>query len=558
MIKRYLGFAIVILMLFALTASAEAQSYYFAVEQETVNVTWNDNGTLSLDYVWVFANTAGAHPIDYVDVGVPNGNFDIGLVSADVDGAPVNVSLSDYQGSGSGFAVVMGAHTIPAGGSGTVHASIQQIENVLYPDDNDSNYASGDFSPTWFGSQYVSGSTNMTVIFHLPPGVQPNEPRYHTPEGGWPGGNQPEAALDSQGRVTYTWRSDQANAYTQYTFGASFPKQYVPDGSIVQPSPFAGLIALLGLSAGTLFNCLCFLGFGSIFFGIPILGVIADRRRKLQYLPPKISIEGHGIKRGLTAVEAAVVMEEPLDKVMTMILFGLIKKGAAEVMTRDPLELRAITDPPPPELREYESEFLKAMLVKDTAARRRDLQDMTVKLVKSVSDKMKGFSRKETVDYYKSINEHAWSQIEAADTPEVKSQKYEEALEWTMLDHDYDNRTRRVFTGPIFVPMWWGRYDPVYRTSTPGTAVPVSTSIPSGRASLPSVPGSTFAASVVTGVQTFSQKVIGNVNDFTSRVTNVTNPPPPPSRSGGGYHSGGCACACACAGCACACAGGGR
>jgi hypothetical protein len=67
---------------------------------------------------------------------------------------------------------------------------------------------------------------------------------------------------------------------------------------------------------------------------------------------------------------------------------------------------------------------------------------------------------------------------------------------------------------------------------------------------------------MVTGVQTFSSKVMGDLNTFTSRVTNATNPPPKPAtgssyRSGGG-KSGGCACACACAGCACACAGGGR
>ena len=74
------------------------------------------------------------------------------------------------------------------------------------------------------------------------------------------------------------------------------------------------------------------------------------------------------------------------------------------------------------------------------------LQEMMVKLVKSVSEKMKGFSRSETLDYYKTIMEKAWQQIEAADTPEVKSQKFDEALEWTMLDKDYDDRTRRVFT----------------------------------------------------------------------------------------------------------------
>ena len=60
----------------------------------------------------------------------------------------------------------------------------------------------------------------------------------------------------------------------------------------------------------------------------------------MQYMPPKIAIEGHGIKRGLTAVEAAILMEQPLDKVMTMILFGVIKKNAAEVVTRDPLEIK--------------------------------------------------------------------------------------------------------------------------------------------------------------------------------------------------------------------------
>jgi len=85
----------------------------------------------------------------------------------------------------------------------------------------------------------------------------------------------------------------------------------------------------------------------------------------------------------------------------------------------------------------------------------------------------------------------------------------------------------------------------------------------SGGGSAP-LPGAAFAASVVTSTQSFSQKVIGNINEFTGRITNVTNPPPKPTSSGKSYRgrSGGggrsCACACACAGCACACAGGGR
>ena len=112
------------------------------------------------------------------------------------------------------------------------------------------------------------------------------------------------------------------------------------------------------------------------------------------------------------------------------------------------------------------------------ANRRKALQEMTVKLVNSVSDKMKGFSRKETVAYYQNIMERAWQQIEAAGTPEVKSQMYDESLEWTMLDKNYDERTRRVFTGPIFVPMWWGHYDPGYQPAATSSAGP-SVSMPS-------------------------------------------------------------------------------
>jgi hypothetical protein len=135
-----------------------------------------------------------------------------------------------------------------------------------------------------------------------------------------------------------------------------------------------------------------------------------------------------------------------------------------------------------------------------------------------------------------------------------------------MLGKDYENQTKEVFsTGPVFVPMWWGHFDPTYHA--PST--PVSTGIPSGggqsgnvTVTLPSLPGADFAASMVSGVQNFAGNLVGDITAFTSGVTNKTNPPPPPPPpssyrgGGGGGHS--CACACACAGCACACAGGGR
>jgi len=551
---------LLIAVMFAFTSRASADSsYLFSLDKEVVQVYWNADGTEALDYQLTFTNDSSGHPIDFVDMGMPNGNFDMNTVKADVAGQAVDTSTSDYQGTGSGFAVVMGGQTIQPGASGTVHVSVGSITGVLYQDTSSKTDASGDFAPLYFNSQYVHGNTDMTVTFHLPPGVLPQEPRYHSIQGGWPCGDQaPASAYDDQNRITYSWQCASANGSTQYTFGASFPSHYIPASAIVVPAAFdiSGILGWLS-SNGSTFCCFGF--FILLFVGIPLLSSITNRKRKLDYLPPKIQIEGHGIKRGLTAVEASILMEQPLDKVMTMILFGVVKKNAATVVTRDPLKIQP-ANPLPAGLQDYETDFLQAFALEDLTARRKALQDMTIKLVNSVSDKMKGFSRKETVAFYQSIMERAWQQIETAGTPEVKSQMYDQAMEWTMLDKNYDDRTRRTFTGPIFLPMWWGRYDPGYRSVSAGSVLPASMPTSGSSRSPVSIPGSAFAASVVGGVQGFSSKVLGDVKTFTSNVTNKTNPIPISTSSGshGGGGGGHCACACACAGCACACAGGGR
>jgi hypothetical protein len=486
-----------------------------------------------------------------VDVGVPNANYDIGGISADVDGRRItDIQSSPYVNPG--VALGLGAGSIPGGASGTVHAHIGRVTKVLYPDDKDSNLVSAVFSPTWFDSSSVHGATDLSVTLHLPPGVGPDDPKYHLP-GNWPGANEPSSSIDSAGRVAYTWRSANANGSTQYKFGASFPARTVPSDAVVHPSIFDQISQTLGPLLEMLMPCGCISGIVAFIVGLGVLGAWSENQRKKQYLPPKISIEGHGIKRGLTAVEAALLMEQPLDRVMTMILFGLVKKNAAVVKERDPLKLE-IAQPISDSLNPYEKDFLKAFQTDNLAARRRALQDVTINLIKSLQEKMKGFSRKESIDYYKSITEKAWAQVTAAGTPEVKAQAIEDNLEWTMLDKDFDNRSRDVFgRGPVFVPVWWGRYDPVVGGGG-HTAAPAPSFGPT-HTSLPHLPGADFAASVVGGVQTFSKNVIGD-------LTAKTNPAPVYSSSGG-YHGGGggghsCACACACAGCACACAGGGR
>ena len=100
MLKRFLILLLtfILILSFALNASAQDAPYYFQVDKQVVNVFWNSDGTMSLDYVWTLTNQPNGHSIDFVDVGMPNYNFDMGTVKADVDGVPVSVSTSDYHG----------------------------------------------------------------------------------------------------------------------------------------------------------------------------------------------------------------------------------------------------------------------------------------------------------------------------------------------------------------------------------------------------------------------------------------------------------------------------
>jgi len=376
--------------------------------------------------------------------------------------------------------------------------------------------------------------------------------------------------------VFYSWYSNQADTHTEYLFGAAFPASAVPSNAIAAVNNSDPGTSSPGSSSGSFWNSLesfipCCMFIIPVLIGILglIFGKRANDKRKMAYLPPKISIEGQGIKRGLTAVEAGILMEQPIDRILTMILFSTIKKGAVMVQTKEPLEI-LVQDPLPEGLYAYELGFIKSFGSNQKSDRRRALQSTIIDLVKDVSDKMKGFSKAETVAYYKDIVSRAWTSVESAATPDVKMEAYDKALDWTMLDKDYNERTERTFTGgPVILPRWWGRYDPTYRPSSGGGGMASGgpSAIPSvggsSAPSMPKIPGADFAASMINNASAMTASVIGSVGDFTGGITNRTNPIPVTTSSGGGFRGGGggghsCACACACAGCACACAGGGR
>ncbi len=557
---RILSMLLILALLAGSSSVVSAQDYYFAVERQLVDVIVNEDGSLSVEYTMDLVNQPSGGPIEYVDIGLPNNNYVIDSINAEIDGIPLtDISRSDYVDIG--VAIGLGANAIPPGGRGQLHVYVGTINKSLYPSEVEADvpYTSFEFSPSYFGSQYVTGNTDMTITLYLPTGLNSDEPRYHTPKN-WPGSDQPESGYDNVGGVYYRWQSADADVHSVYTFGASFPARNLPESQIVTPPA-------ISIDTNAICPALMCLGFLGFFILTVYSATIGAKKRKLKYLPPKIALEGQGIKRGLTAVEAGILMEQPMDKILTMILFSTLKKEAAEVITREPLKIKTVS-PAPAELQLYEKQFLDAMLL-ESKAQRLALQTMMTDLINGVSKKMKGFSRKETVEYYKDIMERAWNQVEAAQTPEVKSEKYEENMDWTMLDRKYDDRTRDTFgTGPVILPTWWWRYDPGVRpvsSSSGGIRPSVTPSIGSGKTTinLPNLPGSEFAASITNGVQAFSAGVVGDISKFTGAITNKTNPIPKTTsgRSTGGRSGGGgssCACACACAGCACACAGGGR
>ncbi len=540
---------LVTLSLIVGSPAVQAQDYRFNLAENRVNLYINGDGTVRIVYDMTFANDPGAPPFDVVDIGMPNSTYNLSEIQASINGVPLtDISHSPYVKPG--VAVELGGNAIPPGRTGTIHVEAT-VRDLIYRDSKDAEYASLEFSPFWFDSQFVHGPTRLEVNFHLPPGVTADEPRYH---------DEPftEAYFEDD-RVVYSWVYDNARGDTQYIFGASFPQRVLAEG-VVQKPPAFNRNPWAFCSSPVIWFVL--FGGGWAFFAF--LGSQTRKRRRMRYLPPSLAVEGTGVKRGLTAVEAAVILEAPLNKVVTMILFGLVKKGILTVEAEKPLKVKAV-DPLPADTKlwYYERRFLET-IKGDGTLDEGELREMIIDLIGDVNKKMTGFSRKETKAYYQDIAARAWQQVEAADTPEVLGERWGEGLEWTMLEDDWQDRTRRVFQDrPVMLPHWWWFYRP-WAAST-GHARPHTPSpTPSGAGTpvtLPTLPGADFANTVVTGVENAANTVVSSVERFTGRITEKTNPPPKPSSSSGRSSGGGgysCACACACAGCACACAGGGR
>lgn len=580
--------ALLLFLLLCLVQSVPAADYRFALPKELARVLINADGSAQIEYELTISCDPGGKPIDIVDIGMPNTSYRLNAASGSVDGVRVlAIKTSEYVKPG--VELHLGAETVQPGTSASIRFSIL-VEKMVYRDSHDSALASVEFSPTWYGSAYVHGTTRQEVDFFFPPGVKGDEVRYHR--------EKFSASGLREGRVVYAFIRE-ADPSHQYLYGVSFPKKYVtkvwgPAVKITKEMLITAVLLLLGLllflglyfngtgrrrESRIVFSILLWIIFAAVavplvigsfvagpgagifflFVAFSIMSAIRQRGRKMKYLPPVIHMEGLGVRMGLTAPEAAALLEVPLDKVLMMVAFGLLKKGCLKILSQDPLRLEKVEPAPggSGELNPYETKFLLAVHNKGTLDPD-TLKKVVLELVDGLKTKMKSFSYSETVKYYRNIVSEAWKKVEAAKTPEIRGEAYAENYEWTIFDENYERRTHEVLRDePVLAPRWWV-FSGSGQTSAPApSGGGPSVSLPS----LPTLPGAQFAAQSLSWTQGFAGGIVGGIESFTGGVTANTNPIPVSSSgggSGGCVGGGGCACACACAGCACACAGGGR
>ncbi len=526
-------FIICLVLLAFFSVFTGAQNYYFEIPKYDVDVYIRKDASIDIYYEIVFKPVKGYHSIDIVDIGFPNEYYNLRSVKARINDREVaksQIKKSSYIDIG--VEIHLLSDEILPGNKGKLWV-YGNNPNMVYQDRDKEDYASMEFIPTWFGSQYVSGMTDLKIKVHFPAGVTKDETIYH-------GLEFTNAYWDSDGSIVFLWEYPYATMTSDmYRVGVSFPKKYVD--RIYKPTAWTYFKKFFMGLLGFLFNpCMIFI---YIFVFIIVTSIISSRKRMKQYLPPSLKVEGVGIKRGLTAVEAAVLNEMPLNKVTSMIIYGLVKKKGVKILSYKPLKIEPLKFDYP--WYDYEEEFFGA-IDKNGLIDSKKLETLFINLIKKISKKLKGFNLELTRKYYNSIVNNAWQLVRKANIPELQSETINKNLEWLLMDEHFDDKLQNLPYQDVYLPSYWYNHIPHFGYGT-------------SSGNMIQLPSTQFANDFVKGFQVMSDNVVNNVQSFFSKVTQTTNPPPKPSSGGGSSSSGGgCACACACAGCACACAGGGR
>jgi hypothetical protein len=541
MVRRaFLLTAILALTVISLSVGlVSAQGRVYTFDHEWAQIFINQDGTIDLTYNVTLTLSSG-DDINFVRLGQPKGDFTIGE-ARDQYGHQLQATDSS---SGSNYQVQVNLYQPLTAGNTIWFTVTTNVAGMIYNDtQNPGNYGM-QFVPQWMQEVPVN---DVRVQIVLPPNVAVNEVKT-LPDKFW------NSTSTVEGRTAVFWQIPVLQPNEQYLLGVSFPASALPN---YNPRQSSG-----GISSETI-----------ALIVLPILAIIAiivvvQVARKSKYASPKVSMETLGIRRGLTAVEASYLLDLKPTQIVTEILYSLLQKRAVWVESTNPaLKLRIMpsyksktgTDENP--LRYYEIDFLQA--VKDEGTLDEEKLAHTVMFLRdTVEQKLRGHSRRDTVDYYRKIVTKAWSQVEQAGTAELSSKAYDEQLLWLLLDPNTRSRTETVFHNRAFEPSplwfwyWYGysHYNP-HPTYTPNVDTPAQAAKP------PTIPGAQFADNIATAVEKTSSNIVTDIEKFANAILPMQ--PPKASHTPARHDAdcvcacAACACACACVSCACACAGGG-
>jgi hypothetical protein len=542
MVKRT-SLILIVLFVFTLAGSlasnVNAQNLVYSVNHEWAQIFINQDGTIDLAYNITVTVTSGTMHGFYV--GQPNSDFTPGQA---MDQYGNNLQVVDASNGGDYRIDVTLNQPLTAGNSIWFQVTTNVAGMIRNDTTNPGNYGM-QFIPQWISDVPIS---DVRVQIVLPPEVTVNDVKTTQ--------NFYNDTSSVEGRIAVYWEIPAIQANEQFLVGVSFPSRFMPNYVPSQVSggfDFGFFGAILGL-AGVLF---------AFFVIIILIGVI----RKSSYSSPRVGMETLGIRRGLTAVEASYLLGFKPTQILTEILYSLLKKRAVWAKeTKPALKLQVLPPfdnkigPKDNPLRYYEIDFLNSLKA-DGTLNEEKLANAIMFLRDTMEQKLQGYSRKDTEDYYRKITAQAWTQVEQAGTVELASNAYDDQLLWLMLDPNQRARTETVFRDHVIQPnplwFWWWYGYTIYHphpTYTPNVNVPSKSGPP------PAIPGADFANNIATAVENTSNSIVVNLEKFANAIV-----PPPPKTSHQPAHPksdcvcacAACACACACVSCACACAGGG-
>ncbi|MEJ2271679.1 MAG: hypothetical protein P8X91_04195, partial [Candidatus Bathyarchaeota archaeon] len=371
------------------------KQYYFG--QEWAKIWINQDGSIDLFYNISLTLESG-QDINWISIGQPKGDFTVGSA---VDEFGNTLETQDVS-SGSDYKVRIDLNSPLQAGQTISLTLVTNVAHMIYMDETNPGNDGMQFILSWFEEANI---LDARVLIVIPPGVSENQIK--TGEVLW-------SNLQSEdNRFAVYWEKQNLLPGEKFSVAVSYPSQ---EGWTSFSQDSDGLFKFLE----DLWLPLLVIGFIGIIIVFSVF-------RKKPYKKPTIGIECLGIVRGLTAVEASYLLDLKPPQIVTEILFSVLKKRAVWVEKTSPsltfkilepfLNKTGTTENP---LRYYEIDFLNS-INDDGSLDEKKLASAIMFIQSTVEEKLKGFCRGDTIDYYRKIVEKAWGQVEAAGTSELTS-----------------------------------------------------------------------------------------------------------------------------------------